>query len=107
MAAYLLDTDIIIPLLKRQGEVSIRVKEKLQEVLKNNAVIIISPVMYYEHVRGLYHANADADEQLDMTPTGEGIDKDVLIAAQARQHRAIVVTSNDRHYQYLGATIEK
>lgn len=137
MAVYLLDTNIITPLLKRQGDVSTRVKEKLQEVLKNNAVIIISPLVYYEHARGLYHAKAG--KQLHMlnqfmarckwcdldkitwdigaqlwakcrakgTPTGEGIDKDVLIAAQAQQHGAIVVTSDERHYQYLGATIEK
>ena len=115
MATYLLDTNIIIPLLKRRGEVSIRMKEKLQEVLKKNAVIIISPVVYYERCKW-----CDLDKNTwDMgarlwakcrakgTRTGEGIDKDVLIAVQARQHRAIVVTSNDRHYEYLGATFEK
>jgi len=35
-------------------------------------------------------------------PTGSGVDKDVLIAAQAKEHKAIVVTDNVRHYQYLG-----
>ncbi len=55
MTIYLLDTNVLTPLLKRQGDDSNRIKNKLQDLLKENAVIIISPVVYYEQVRGLYH----------------------------------------------------
>jgi len=47
-----------------------------------------------------------ADCRRKGVPTGEGIDKDVLIAAQAKEHDAIVVTNNARHFQYLGVIYE-
>jgi len=40
------------------------------------------------------------------TPTGEGLNADVLIAAQAKEQGAIVVTDNIDHFQYLGANYE-
>lgn len=137
MTTYLLDTNVITPLLKRQGEDSNRIKNKLQDVLKENAVIIISPVVYYEQVRGLYHKDTsgqlnflnrlmelfkwcDLDKiTWDMgarlwakcrtkgTPTGKVMDNDVLIAAQAQQHNATIVTLNKGHFEHLGATFEK
>lgn len=137
MTTYLLDTNILTPLLKRKGDESVRVMAKLQNVLKENAVIIISPVVYYEQLRGLYHKNATgqlvflnklmglfkwcdldkttwdvganlwAKSRTKGTPTGAGIDKDVLIVAQAQQHNATVVTLDKDHYTYLDATFEQ
>jgi len=134
MAAYLLDTNIISPILKKQGDDSERIKSKLKSILRENSDILISPIVYYELARWLHHRKAQ--KQLDFlenfiachkwcdlkkdtwniaaklwagcrrksppTPTGEGLDKDVLIAAQAKEHNAIVVTNNIRHFQYLG-----
>jgi predicted nucleic acid-binding protein len=39
-------------------------------------------------------------------PTGESLDADALIAAQAKEYNAVVVTDNIRHFQYLGANYE-
>jgi len=137
MTTYLLDTNILTPLLKRQGDDSNRIKNKLQSVLKENAVIIISPVVYYEQVRGLYHKDTCGQLEfldrlmelfkwcdLDKTtwdmgaklwakcrikgpPTGKVMDNDVLIAAQAQQHNATIVTLNKGHFEQLEAIFEK
>ncbi len=137
MTTYLLDTNVLTPLLKRQGDVSKRIWNKLKGVLNENAVIIISPIVYYEHARGLYHKGATGQLEFlgrlmekfkwcdfDMTtwdmgaklwakcrtkgkPTGDAIDQDVLIAAQAQQHNATIVTFNKDHFEYLEATFEK
>ncbi len=131
MTAYLLDTDIITTILKR-NEDGAELKAKIQGILQKNDYILLSPVVFYEIARGLYHKGAKEHfsffkklagefEWLDLTRntwdagaklwaecrkkgtlTGAGIDKDVLIAAQAKEHDAIVVTRNERHFQYLG-----
>lgn len=135
MATYLLDTNIVDCLLKKQQD-TITIKEKLQDVLKQNAIILISPVVFYELARLLYQRKAQ--RQLDFLeklsrkfhwcelskttwqtgaklwatcraqgkPTGEGFDADVLIAAQAQERDAIVITKNTRHFQYLGIGCE-
>jgi len=132
MKTYLLDTNVILSLLKKQPVA------QLDAVLEQNAVILMSPVVYYEVARGLYKNKAekqlaffgrfvDASKWCDLnkdtwdlaatlwancrskkgaTPTGQGIDKDVLIAAQAKQHNAVVATNNVRHFKYLGVKYE-
>jgi len=135
MSAYLLDTNLISCILKRQTG-SQRANSKLQSLLKQNALILISPIVFYELARLLYKKKAEKQlaslEKLvnflnwcDLNrttwesgsklwakcrrkgrPTGEGIDADVLIAAQAKEHNAIVITDNVRHFQYLGVNYE-
>lgn len=135
MAAYLLDTNVISCILKRQKDGE-RIAFKLQNVLRQNATILISPIVFYEIKRGLYHRKADRQsiffeqivsrfEWCDFNKTtwdtgaklwaecrksgrgtGGGIDKDVLIATQAKEHNAVVVTDNIRHFQYLGVNYE-
>ena len=135
MAAYLLDTNIIYPIVKR-NEDGAELKAKIQGILQKNDYILLSPVVFYEIARGLYHKGTkehfsffkklagefewrdltkntwDAGAKLwaecrkSGTPTGGGIDKDVLIAAQAKEHGAVVVTRNVKHFQYLGVAYE-
>ena len=138
MAAYLLDTNLISCMLKRQTD-SRRANSKLQSLLKQNALILISPIVFYELARLLYKKQAKTHlafleglvarfEWIDLkrttwilaaqfwancrkkgTPTGdgnEGLDADALIAAQAEEYNAVVVTNNIRHFQYLGVNYE-
>jgi len=135
MAAYLLDTTVISSILNRRTDAR-RIESKLQKGLGENADILISPIVFYEIARGLYRRNMsrhvgffeslaaefrwcdltkstwDAGARLWAscrkrgTPTGEGIDRDVLIAVQAREQGAVVVTNNIRHFQYLGVHCE-
>ena len=136
MATYLPDTNTIECILEKRRDAHIRIKEKLQAVLGQNALVIMSPVVFYELARLLYKKKAEKQlaslEKLvnffnwcDLNrttwesgsklwancrrkgkPTGEGLDADVLIAAQAKEHDAIVVTENVRHFQYLGVNYE-
>jgi tRNA(fMet)-specific endonuclease VapC len=137
MAAYLLDTNVISCILKRQKDGE-RIAFKLQNVLRQNATILISPIVFYEIKRGLYHMKADRQliffeqivscfkwcdfnkttwdtgaklwancrEKGKPTDKEVGIDKDVLIAAQAKEHNAVVVTDNIRHFQYFEVNYE-
>lgn len=135
MAAYLLDTNVISCILKRRADAQ-RINDKLQSLLKQNALILISPIVFYELARLLYKKQEKKHlafleglitrfEWIDLkrttwtlaaqfwancrkkgTPTGEGFDADVLIAAQAKEQGAIVVTNNVRHFQYLGVNYE-
>jgi tRNA(fMet)-specific endonuclease VapC len=115
--AYLLDTNIVTAILKRDR----RVVEELRARLRDNSHILISAVVYYEIKRGLF--KRDAMRQLaefeEMAKCWEWIDvnrshweaaaaicarcqragisandADLLVAAQARLARAIVVTHN-------------
>jgi len=47
-----------------------------------------------------------ADCRRKGTPTGHGLDKDVLIAAQVRKYNAILVTNNTKHFRCFGITLE-
>jgi len=138
MAAYLLDTNIISAILKR-NEDGARLNDKIKSILKANDDILFCPVVFYEIIRGLYHKKADkqlafferiagcfewrdltkntwdtgarlwAECRMKGTPTGDGgdgIDKDVLIAAQAKEHNAVVITRNERHFQHFGVLYE-
>jgi predicted nucleic acid-binding protein len=136
MAAYLPDTNTIECILEKRRDAHTRIKEKLQAVLGQNSLVLMSPVVFYELARLLYKKKAEKQlaslEKLvnffnwcDLNrttwesgsklwancrrkgkPTGEGLDADVLIAAQAKEHDAIVVTDNIRHFQYLGVNYE-
>lgn len=136
MATYLPDTNTIECILEKRRDAHTRIKEKLQAVLGQNALVLMSPVVFYELARLLYKKKAEKQlaslEKLvnlfnwcDLNrttwesgsklwancrrrgkPTGEGLDADVLIAAQAKEHNAVVVTNNIRHFQYLGANYE-
>ena len=132
MSNYLLDTNIITSILKKNEAIH----KKLKNTLSQNANILLSPVVFYEIYRGLYHkgmkkeikflneltkifswcdmkystwrigAELWSDCRKQGRPTGEGIDKDVLIAAVAKEHNAIVVTNNAIHFEYLGISHE-
>ena len=58
MSAYLLDTNVISCILKKREDAHIRIKEKLQAVLEQKAVVLMSPVVFYEIARGLYQIEA-------------------------------------------------
>lgn len=135
MAIYLLDTNVLSSIIKKSAEGQAQ-WEKLRRLLRENALLIISPVVYYEIARGLYKVQAETKvafleklisllEWRDFsrttwdkgaklwakcrrsgTITGEGIDKDILIAAQALEHGATVITNNIRHFEYLGVDYE-
>jgi len=145
MATYLLDTNILLSILEKSEESdadSQRVKSKLQSALEENSTILISPVVFYEIMRGLYHKNVPeqikaleklvsdfnwCDFSRDTWDTGaklwakcrkegkptagsnlfdKSIDVDVLIAAQAQEQEAVVVTKNIVHFKYLGVSYE-
>ena len=121
--AYLLDTNIVTAMLKRDR----RVVEELRARLRANSHILISVVVYYEIKRGLL--KRDAMRQLaefeEMVKRWEWLDvnrshweaaaaiwarcqragisandADLLVAAQARLARAIVVT-HDSGFDHL------
>jgi predicted nucleic acid-binding protein len=136
MATYLLDTNTIEGILQKSKPEHIRFKQRLQDALSANAVVLMSPIVFYEIARLLYKKGArkqlHAFERLrgfftwchfnQVTwergaklwarcrklgrPTGEGLDCDVLIAAQAQEHNATVITNNVRHFDYLGVNHE-
>ena len=135
MVKYLLDSNIVTCILRRR-QVDFCVIRKFQDVLRANARILISPIVFYEVARGLYHKDARkqlnalevlveesvwcefesitwdagarlwADCRKNGTPTGEGLDKDVLIAAQVREQDAILVTNNTKHFERFNIAYE-
>ncbi len=136
MKKYLLDSNIVTCILRKKNDADRSIIQKFQEVLKADARILICPIVFYEVARGLYHKNAekqlgalkilveesewcefdseiwDTSAQLwancrkNGMPTGHGLDKDILIAAQVRKQNAILVTNNTRHFRNLGITYE-
>lgn len=128
-ARYVLDTNILTAILKKNPEVTGRVNSALQ----SNAEFVMCPVVFYEIYRGLLQK--DAKKQLGFllryisTYTWDDLkrpdweqaaqlwaelrrkgvtasDADLLIAAYALQRRAIVVTDNTDHFMPLGAPVE-
>jgi len=116
--AYLLDTDIVTAILRKDPQVA----DRLRAALASNARVFISAVVYYEIKRGLLRRDASRQlaafeemvrhlEWLDVERphwdaaaalwaesrrVGSPInDADLLLAAQARQLRAVVVTDDD------------
>ena len=58
MAKYLLDSNIVTCILRRKNETDRRIIQKLQNVLRTEARILICPIVFYEVARGLYHKDA-------------------------------------------------
>ncbi len=132
MNTFLIDADTFSYVLSKDQKVT----HKLQDVLKKNAEILICPVVLYEVKRGLYKkgmtrelrffnklisfhswhefsietwnkgAELWAECRKRGQPTGEGLDGDALIAAQAYEHNATVVTHNQKHFDFLGVPWE-
>lgn len=126
---YVLDSNIITALLKKEAITS----RHISEALATDAEFLMCPVVYYEVYRGLLHR--DAKKQLgfflQFTSTfywddlnhddweraakywaslhakGNPIeDADLLIGTYAAQRDAIVVTDNESHFLPLGLSIE-
>jgi tRNA(fMet)-specific endonuclease VapC len=129
VTTYLLDTNVI-SLLLRRDEV---VEQRTEAAFSVNATILLSPVVFYEIRRGLVKRNAkkqiefferlsprfkwrDFDRedweqaaQLWAARMKKGApleDADLLIAAQAKRLGAILVTDNERHFEDLGVKLE-
>jgi tRNA(fMet)-specific endonuclease VapC len=127
--SYLLDTNILTGILKKDA----RVVAPLTAALADNARLILSPIVYYEIKRGLL--KRDAKRQLNFfeqwvktlwwedvlradwtmaaelwaTETAQGRppqDADILIAAQSRRLKATLVTANIAHFKFLGIWLE-
>jgi len=123
MTKYLLDTNIVTAILKKDPHVTGRLRTELIA----NAHILISAVVYYEIKRGLLKRDAmryaAAFEDLvrnlewvdvkrshwekaakmwaECQKTGTPVsDADLLLAVQARQAQAILVT-DDNDFDYL------
>ncbi len=129
MTAYLLDTNIISALLKKQDAA----ERRLRETVAMKEMVFLSAVVHYEARRGLLKRDAKnqmqalehlvarfewcdvlpADWELaarlwvERTKIGKPIeDADVLIAAQAKRLGAILVTDNEKDFENLGVKIE-
>lgn len=129
MSVYLLDTNIVSFLLRRDPVV----ERNLEKAFRDNATIILSPVVYYEIKRGLIKHDAknqtafferliprfawrdverpDWDESarlwVNRAMAGRPIeDADLLIAAQAKRLNAILVTDNAKDFDGLKVAIE-
>lgn len=132
MSSYSLDTDTVTKLLKKHPG-DRRVADRFRQEIQRNSRFLICPIVFYEIRRELVFKNARvqllAFEQLagamlwrDFSlPVWERAchlwsslrsrgfshhDADVLIAALALQHKAIVVTGNVRHFRHTGVQIE-
>ncbi len=132
MNAYSLDTDIITKLLKKHPG-NQRVVERFREQLRRNSLFVICPVVFYEIRRELLFKGAAAQlaafEKLVKAMTWKEFsvriwdrasnlwsalrargrshhDADVLIAAHALEHAAVIVTGNVQHFQDTGAQVE-
>ena len=128
---YLLDTNVVTQLLKRNP----RVVERYRRALELGEQIYFSAVVYYEIKRGLLHLGAEKQlRQLDeefknvlyWAPVSDATwdraahlwaecrrqgkphddDGDLLIAAQAYQLGAVVVTRNTRDFIDLQIGVE-
>ena len=126
---YLLDTNIISALLRRDPIA----EQRLENTLAANATIILSPIAFYETKRGLLKRDAkkqmafferltskltwsdveqkDWDEAArlwaDREKAGAPIqDADLLIAVLTKRLRAILVTDNEKDFRDLGVRVE-
>ena len=127
---YVLDTNIVTGILKKNA----RVVGRLRQALAANSKITFSPVVFYEVKRGLLkkdarkqlgffeklvntfqwdnlqHSDWDLAAQIWAATSRAGhspsSDADLLIATHARRLNAVVVTDNERHFAPLGVQIE-
>lgn len=129
MNTYVLDTNIISLLLRRDPNVEARI----EKVFASDDVVVLSPLAFYESKRGLLKRDAKkqlpffeewsaqlvwqdlvrADWELaaEMWAMREkqgrpAEDADLLIAAQAKRLHAILVTDNTKDFDGLNVTIE-
>ena len=129
MASYVLDTNIVSHILRRDE----RVLSRLEHAVSGDAAMILCPVVYYEIQRGLVkkassrllseftrlttyvrwedvrRADWDKAAELWVLATQSGAprnDADVIIAAYALRRGAILVTDNESHFRQLGVRIE-
>ena len=129
MTTYLLDTNIISLVLRRDPVV----EQRAEEAFATNAVVVLSPIAFYESKRGLL--KRDAKKQMtfleklmpklawrdferadweqaaqlwaEREKAGRPIeDADLLIAAQAKRLGAILVTDNEKDFDGLGLQVE-
>lgn len=118
---YTLDTNVVSAIISGRTSVTERVKR----VLRNGHVITLNAICYYETSRGLFRAEHQRKRQLfemlvdehhilpldtdvldeaaqiyrNLREQGRLIeDADILVAAIARFHRAILVTRNVKHF---------
>ncbi len=129
MTTYLLDTNIISLLLRRDPDV----KARVEEIFAADATVILSPLAFYETKRGLLKRDAKkqmpffeewakqlvwydvvyADWELAAEMWAEcekqgkpAEDADLLIAAQTKRLGAVLVTDNEKDFDGLGVVIE-
>ena len=129
MAKYVLDSDIVSAILRKDQGAA----RGLREALTSNHSVVICSVVYYEVKRGLLYKDArnqlgdfeqfvrnmdwrdvekpDWEEAAQIWSSrmkrGQRIDvdADILISAVARIDGAVVVTRNTRHFSNLGLTV--
>ena len=133
MPTYMLDADTLCYILRRRDERDRRVFAQLRCVLAENAKVILCPMVFYEALRGLIRNKSVGQQrflvELSRAITWDDLRKsdweaasslwaerslehrspgnsDIVIAAHARRHGAIVVTGNERHFRDLGVPLE-
>lgn len=130
VSRYVLDTNVVTALLRKEGAATRRV----QEALALNAEFLMCPVVYYEIHRGLLYRDAkrqlgfflrftsqftwDDLDRVDWERAAQlwanlrrigrprGNDADLLIGAFAVRRNAIVASDNTKHFRHLGVPVE-
>lgn len=129
MKTYLLDTNIISLLLRRDPII----EQRIEEAFAANETIVLSPIVLYEIRRGLLKRDSkkqmaffgrlipklgwhdfdrvDWEQSAQLWAEREKMgrpieDADLLIAAQVRRLNAILVTDNEKDFEGLGVTVE-
>ena len=129
MTAYLLDTNILSAIIRREATA----ERRFRQAVDDDDVLLLSMVVFYEVKRGLL--KRDAKKQMvtlenltsqfawcdavladwetaarmwaEREQRGRPIaDADVLIAAQAHRLKAVLVTDNEKDFDGLGVVIE-
>jgi predicted nucleic acid-binding protein len=129
MTTYLLDTNILSAVIRKEA----RADQRFRQAVDDDDILLLSVVVFYEIRRGLL--KRDARKQMitlehlanqlawcdviqgdweqaawmwvERAKIGKPIaDADVLIAAQAKRLEAILVTDNEKDFDSLGITVE-
>ena len=129
MTAFLLDTNIVSAILRKDTAL----EKRLQETVPAKDQVWLSAVVYYESKRGLLKRDAKKQMQafetlvtrfewceviqedwdqaaqlwVERSNVGRPIeDAELLIATQAKRLNVILVTDNEKDFDGLGITIE-
>jgi predicted nucleic acid-binding protein len=120
MKRYALDSNIVSYILRKNTNVTSRLREEIN----NGNSVIIPPTVYYEVTRGLTYINAAAKMKIFSALCSGGIgilhktvfdravpiycdlrkkgiiidDNDILIAAFCQTHNLTLVTNNTKHF---------